>query len=220
MVQYIGSGTRTITPSRCACTQYEFRHQDFVGQDTCHDSSPPQEYHESSLAYLYHDLSQMPAHCEPSPLPAHPEPPLVSCWDPQKRDTSPDALELRLISVKSSYLNFDSYESYAVWQEARDQRHKEKESKDQTTSWEDREKNVLQGKCPSVWSAKVQGIDTGRFNSTFIIYILPFSSLLFYCFTHKACLHVHLTFLHTLFIPLMQPFPHIPLHSIMFLSPS
>ena len=163
--------TSEASSSRRARTQYEYRRRDFVGQDAHCDLSPtPQEYCEPSPEYLYHDLSQMPAHCEPSPLPAHPEPPLVSCWDPQKRDTSPDALELRLIGIKRGYLNFNSYDSYMDGQSAKNERHKEKESKDQTTSWEDREKNVLQGKCPSVWSAKVQGIDTGRFNSTFIIY--------------------------------------------------
>ena len=57
--------------------------------------------------------------------------------------------------MKGGYLNFDSYESYSVWQEARNQRHKEKESKDKTKSREDREKNVLHGRCPSVHGAKV-----------------------------------------------------------------
>ena len=142
--------------SRRARTQYEYCRQDFVGQDTCCDlSPPPQEYCEPSPAYLYHDLSQLPAHCEPSPLPAHHEPPLVSFQDPQKRDASSDALELRLIGVKSGYLNFNSYKSYTFWQKARNERHKEKESKDKTKSQEDREKNVLHGRCPSVCGAKV-----------------------------------------------------------------
>ena len=148
--------TSEASSSRRARTQYEYRRRDFVGQDARRDSSPPpQEYREPSPQYPYPDLSEMPAHREPSPLPAHPEPPLVSRRNPQKRDASPDAFELRSIGVKGGYLNFDSYESYAVWQEARDQRHKEKESKDKTKSGEDREKNVLHGRCPSVHGAKV-----------------------------------------------------------------
>ena len=97
----------------------------------------------------------MPARREPSPLPAHQEPPSTSRREPQKRDVSPDALELRSIGVKRGYLNFDSLDSYTEWQKAKNERCKEKESKRHTESRTSRENNALRGSCPSVRGAKV-----------------------------------------------------------------